>query len=629
MCGINGILSQKSINHKEILLMNQKINHRGPDDEGTFKHQNILLGSRRLSIIDLQDGHQPIFNEDKTLVIVFNGEIYNYRDLRKNLIDKGHHFKTHSDTEVILHLYEEKGAACLHKLNGMFAFAIYDIRNKELFLARDRLGKKPLFYWKDQDQFVFSSELKAILHAFPLKRSISVEALELYFALTFIPAPFTIFEDIFKLEAGHYMKISADLQYDISQYWKIDGDDSESSNSLNLGNHKKKIIELLSDAVELRMISDVPLGAFLSGGIDSSIIVGLMSEISGKKIQTFTIGNKEKSYDESAKAEFVAKYFKTDHHTFIIQDDDYLSILDRAINDFDEPFADSSALPTYLVSEFARQQVKVILTGDGGDEVFAGYNRYLVFKYLEKYMLLPLIVRNYIIRPIFNNLPVSSKYRKFVKVKKIVNNEGKNIFDQYHAMQRLGFSERDLADILLDNNKSDYTRSFVYEKYNMINYASNLNKILQTDLTIGLEGDMLVKVDRMSMLNSLEARCPFLDYRLVEYSFKIPAELKLYHGQLKYLLKECFREKIPPGILAAPKQGFEIPIGNFISNQLQPKIQNFLKSDLLNTLRLVDLNKITKINQKHLLGIDKSFQLWTFFVFANWVENFQNFIEIK
>lgn len=628
MCGINGIISKDRLNIETIQLMNKQIYHRGPDEEGIYQSDKVMLGIRRLSIIDLEEGSQPIYNENNSMVIVFNGEIYNYQHLKNQLIERGHKFRTDSDTEVILHLYEEKGENCLQDLNGMFVFAIYDMVKQEIFIARDRLGKKPLYYCFIDNHFIFSSELKSILKVFPERRSLSPQAIELYFSLTFIPAPYTIFQDIYKLEPAYFMKVDLNLKYKISSYWSLQSVIERENEIDDYDNYKKTIKDILYNSVELRMIADVPLGAFLSGGIDSSIVVGLMSEISSKKIRTFTIGHKFKAYDESKNAEQTAKHFATDHHVFFIDDDRYLEILDKVINNFDEPFADSSALPTYLVSEFARREVKVVLTGDGGDEIFGGYNRYLIFYYLKKYLIIPSILRKLLIRPLTNFLPTTTGMsRTFSKVKKVVNNEGVSAFDQYYYLQRMGYSEEELIRIFKRRESLGFARSLSLAKFEEVNTRSIYDKIFYTDIVIGLEGDMLVKVDRTTMLNSLEARCPFLDYRLIEYAFTIPDQYKINRGRLKYILKDTFKYLLPQEIYHQPKRGFELPIGYFLKNPLREKFQQYLNLEILKALGLINLELISDLYDTHSAGIDKSYQLWTFFVFANWIAKFQNYIK--
>jgi asparagine synthase (glutamine-hydrolysing) len=628
MCGINGIFSQKPLEqNSRIHLMNECIVHRGPDDEGIFQEKNIALGMRRLSIIDLGQGHQPIFNEDKRFVIVFNGEIYNYRELRKALVERGHIFATNTDTEVIVHLFEEKKEKCLDDLNGMFAFAIFDRIKNELFLARDRVGKKPLFYCIEDGRFIFASELKSILAVSPRKRALSHQAIELYFAFTFIPAPHTIFEQIFKLEPGTFLEISGDLSLNKKCFWNLPEIVSQSNKVTDYSRCSGNLKKSLYDAVEKRMIADVPLGAFLSGGIDSTIIVAIMAELDTKPIKTFTIRNAVKTYDESAKARAVAQKYKTDHTEWTVDNDYIVDKIDYILNNFDEPFADSSALPSYIVSELASRHVKVVLTGDGGDELFAGYTRYLNFDYLRKYAFLPGFLRNSIIKPLVNNAWFPGRLELEInKLRKLVNNDGKNPFEQYHYLQRLGFTQKEMAATLPGLHSVNRAESLSRAIFDALPGHSALEKALVSDIIIGLEGDMLVKLDRTSMLKSIEARSPFLDFRLIEQAFTIPDAYKLRGTNLKWILKQTFADKFPKELLQKPKMGFGIPIGRLLRHELKSQFNDLLGLPEIHSLGLFNTSNISSLFSEHCQNKDRTFQLWTFFVFAHWVKNNAHFI---
>ena len=408
MCGINGYVqySSKLNNHQIYHLikkMNNNIIHRGPDDEGIFTQDNIGLGMRRLSIIDLSTGKQPIFNEDKSLVIIFNGEIYNYKALKKEMLAKGHIFSTTSDTEVVIHCFEEYGIESFNKLKGMFAFAIYDLVQNKVIVARDRVGEKPLYYYKNPEIFLFGSELKSLMSSGMIKKNISKKALNEYLQLTYIPAPLTIFEDIYKLMPGYYMEADSDGNIKNEQYWDVKYTEEKLIGDYDLC--KKKLRSTLFNAVEECMVSDVPIGAFLSGGIDSTIIVGIMSKISSRLIDTFTIGFKEKQYDESGRALAASKLHKTNHHIYYLEYGNVLSELDKLLNNIDEPFADSSLIPTYMVSNYANQHVKTVLTGDAGDELFGGYSKYLIGYYSDKYKKIPKWLRSSVIEKVLDTLP--------------------------------------------------------------------------------------------------------------------------------------------------------------------------------------------------------------------------------
>jgi asparagine synthase (glutamine-hydrolysing) len=623
MCGINGIVVKNGpIDDGLILAMNRKIVHRGPDEEGVYREPCCHMGMRRLSIIDLADGHQPIFSEDGRYAIVFNGEIYNYRTLRSGLVARGHHLTTNSDTEVIVHLYEEKKEKCLDDLNGMFAFAIYDRIGKELFIARDRLGKKPLYYTLENGRFLFASELKSLYEVSPAKRRLCLEAVESFFALTFIPSPLTIFEGVHKLPPGHYMKIGPDLSCSVRKYWDLADTIGRSPLQTDHESCKKTIRDLLTDSISLRMISDVPLGVFLSGGVDSSIILSVMSELSPAPIRSFSIGNTVKSYDESQKAIQIARHFRAEHTEWMVDNDYICSVVDKVTLNFDEPFADSSALPTYVVAELARKNVTVVLTGDGGDEVYAGYTRYLIYNYLRWYRALPGFLRNGIIRPLVNALPAPASFMLLMnKVKKIANSEGADAFEQYHDMQRLGYSESGIRELLAASAKTGSIKELTRAKFDAPAGASDLARCLYADIAINLPGDMLAKLDRTSMQNSLEARCPFLDYRLVEHSFTIPDSYKMRGNRLKAILKETFEGRFPPGFLDKPKMGFGIPIGLFLRNELRDRMWSIVRSQALRDSGLFNMNYVENLFKGHLSGRDRTFQLWPVYVFGLWLEN--------
>jgi len=631
MCGINGIFSLKPLDQdSEIHLMNNCIIHRGPDDEGIFQSSYIALGMRRLSIIDIKQGHQPIFNEDKRFVIVFNGEIYNYKELRDGLIKRGHVFATNTDTEVIIHLFEDKKEKCLDDLNGMFAFAIYDCKKNELFLARDRVGKKPLYYCIDNGRFLFASELKSILAVSAHTWALSTQAIELYFAFTFIPAPHTIFENIFKLEPGTFLKISDDFSLEKKCFWNLTEIVTKSEKIPDYTSCSNTLKQLLYDAVEKRMIADVPLGAFLSGGIDSTIIVAIMAELDTKPIKTFTIRNAIKTYDESAKAREVAHKYKTDHTEWTVDNDYIVDKINLILNNFDEPFGDSSALPTYIVSELASRHVKVVLTGDGGDELFAGYTRYLNFEYLRKYSLLPSFIRNMIIKPLVNNVRFSGLMElKGNKLRKLVNNDGVEPFEQYHYLQRLGFSKHDFLSALPGLKPTNIAEMTSRRIFDSLIGHSPLEQALVSDIIIGLEGDMLVKVDRTSMLNSIEARSPFLDFRLLEHAFRIPDTYKLNGSKLKWILKQTFADKFSKELLRKPKMGFGIPIGRLLRHELQSPFNDLLMLPALQSLGIFNLPKISSMFSEHCNNKDWTFQLWTFFVFAQWIKNNAHYISFS
>ncbi|MCX7749874.1 MAG: asparagine synthase (glutamine-hydrolyzing) [Clostridia bacterium] len=622
MCGINGFINfvpgSKEQNANLISRMNSLITYRGPDDEGVFISESAALGMRRLAIIDLCTGNQPIFNEDGTKVIVFNGEVYNFKDLRNELLDKGHRFKTNGDTETILHAYEEYGVKCLDKLNGMFAFAIYDIKENELFIARDRAGEKPLYYYKDDERLIFASELKSIIKVFNIKKEINQKALNQYFSFTYIPAPLTIFKGIYKLEAAAYILLK-NGEFHKANYWDIVP--QENGFIQDYETCKRKLRESLFWSVEEKMISDVPLGAFLSGGIDSSIIVGVMSKLSSKPVETFNIGFKIKDFDESGKAKVVAERNKTNHHIHYLDYDDTMDALETILGTFDEPFADSSSIPTYFVSKFAREHVTVVLTGDAGDELFGGYSKYLINYYSDIYNKIPGVIRKSILEKLVYKLPDKNSFTR--KVRKVIENSSQETFSKRLALMQLGFKEGARADLLkqglIDSSSNDFVRE-VYDKYETFD---ELTKTLYTDFRIVLEGDMLVKVDRMSMLNSLETRVPLLDKNILELAFKIPPEFKIRGKEQKYILKDTFSDIIPKEVLKKGKQGFAVPIGEWFKGPLKESLLRVLSKEFIDQQGIFNYGFIKRLIEDHLNEkVNYAYPLWALYVFQNWYKKY-------
>lgn len=614
MCGINGVLLKRKANidiERQVRLMNDEIIYRGPDDEGFFSNADTALGMRRLSVIDLDTGHQPVFNEDKSKLIIFNGEIYNYKELRDDLKSKGHVFATNGDTEVLMHGYEEYGPEILEKLSGMFAAAIYDINAKELFLARDRFGKKPLHYYYDDEKFIFASELKSIINVWNLSARINKRALNIYLSLRYIPAPFTIYENIYKLEPGSCMLIKNN-EVIMKKYWDI----SRSCNKrTDYEKSKAELRELLFDAVRKRMISDVPLGAFLSGGIDSGIITGIMSKLSEKPAETFSIGFRLKDFDESAKAQKVAKLNGTNHRMKILDYDDALVFLDKILNSLDEPFADASAIPTYFVSEFAKQHVTVVLTGDGGDELFGGYSKYMINYYSEKYRKIPRFIRKHAVEPLIKAVPDNRTIIR--KIKKVVRSCNMDVFEQNLEMLKLGI--KDLKPLVCDDFLDENALDFIKEKYDYLHNDTSLGKTLYTDMKIVIEGDMMTKVDRMSMLNSIEARSPFLDEKVVELAFSLPDEFKISGRNQKKILKDAFSDMLPGGIKNQTKQGFGVPVGEWFRGPLKGMLSELLDKKTIEEQGIFKYPYIENMISEHMnFKEDRSFELWALFVFQYW-----------
>jgi asparagine synthase (glutamine-hydrolysing) len=624
MCGINGFFQYKNSYNKNkieniISEMNKQIIHRGPDEDGFFIDNNIGLGMRRLSIIDLDTGSQPIFNKDKTLAIVFNGEIYNYKSLKKDLLNKGHTFYTNSDTEVVLHCYEEYKENSFNKLNGMFVFSIYNLKSDRLIIARDRAGEKPLYYHKNNDFFIFASELKSILSTNLLKKEINKQALNQYFRLTYIPAPLTIFNNVYKLKPGHYIEINKNEEIEQKQYWNVQY--NEESLIRDYNDCKSKLRETMFKAVEEAMVADVPIGTFLSGGIDSTIITGIASQLSNKKIDTFTIGFRDKQFDESGRAKIAAEFHNTNHHIKYLEHQDILKHLDKILKNIDEPFADPSYLPTYMVSNFASDHVKTVLTGDSGDELFGGYDKYLINYYSNLYNKVPKWLRENIIEKTIYKLPDTTSFTR--KIRKVINNSNKNVFDQRKSLMCLGFGNEEIKQLFQKQYIQEDSLDFIKNYYNEVDMKNELHKTLYTDLKVVLEGDMLHKVDRTSMLNSLETRVPMLHKDVIELSVQIPAKFKINTKNKKIILKDTFKDLIPDKLFNAKKHGFRVPIDKWFKNELKSNLLNELNEERIRSEGLFNYDYIEKILNEHFTNnVNRSRELWSLFVFEKWFHEY-------
>jgi asparagine synthase (glutamine-hydrolysing) len=625
MCGINGILwnsvKESESLHKTLSQMNSEIIHRGPDQDGffTFSGPNFSLGMamRRLSIIDLSTGKQPISNEDGSITIVFNGEIYNYRQLKLKLQDQGYNFNTTSDTEVILKLYEQHGVKAFRMLDGMFAFSIYDSNINKLFIARDFFGEKPLYYTKNNKQIIWASELKSIISTIDYKPAISKKGLNLYFQLTYIPAPFTIYDGIQKLRANHYLEIDTDKgsvqEVEIDQKFE-----KSIPANYSLEDAKAQTRNLVMESVQSRAVADVPIGTFLSGGVDSSIVTWALAEHSNRKIDTFSIGFEKKSFDESDKSRTVANQIKSNHHEFIISAEDFKDHVHDILVNFDEPFADSSSLPTYLVAKKTSEFVKVALTGDGGDEVFGGYNKYYIGKLNKKYTsAIPKKLHDGIknIADPFLRSNTDKRGNRF-KVKKLlnaINYDG----DFYYNIISLGYNQEEISNYL----HPDYLFMNVLNSYkNEIGTSSNtLTDFRNIDRKLSLEGDMLVKVDRTSMLTSLESRAPFLNKELWNFTSQLPESYLMKGWDKKHLLKEAFKENFPENFLNKSKQGFGVPVGDWLRGHLAPELRSYIELSFLESQGIFNSENITKLVKYHLEGKeDNTFKVWAFFCFQKW-----------
>jgi asparagine synthase (glutamine-hydrolysing) len=617
MCGICGIFEpgrETAIDCATLKAMADSMQHRGPDDEGFYSNPGIGLGFRRLSIIDLSGGHQPLSNETGTVWIAFNGEIYNFEELNQRYLSKGHHFRTRSDTETIVHLYEELGERCFAELRGMFGLALWDARRKRLLLARDRVGKKPLFYSWDGRRLVFASEIKAMWPAGGLSIEMDLEAFSDYFSFQYVPAPKTIYRDIRKLRAGHYLVIDKDGIREVS-YWDIRFDQPR---QLSEEEWCERFLEEYRVAVKSRLVSDVPLGAFLSGGVDSSSVVALMNEFQ-PPVTTCSIGFTDQSYDEAADARRFAEGLGAKHFEQIVQPH-AVDLLPKLAWHYDEPFADSSAVPTYYVSRMARQQVTVALSGDGGDESFAGYRRYkLTMRENQLRSHVPAAVRRAIFGPLGRMYPKLGWAPRVFRAKSTFQSLARDPIEGYFygisccppAMksQLLG---ADVQKALAGYDSADVLR----EHYDRMDIADPLSRIQYVDIKTYLVDDILVKVDRASMANSLEVRCPLLDHKLMELIAQMPSGLKLRHGKGKYIFKKALEPILPADVLTRGKKGFAVPVAEWFRGELKEFAYEALFSQqdgLLNRAFLTGCWKQHQRGQR-----DWSALLWCVLMFRTW-----------
>ncbi|MFQ5456018.1 MAG: asparagine synthase (glutamine-hydrolyzing) [Nitrospirota bacterium] len=622
MCGICGIFyfNKNQVVDKALLVgMRDQLTHRGPDDAGIYLNQNIGLGHRRLSIIDLDGGHQPIHNEDKSIWVILNGEIYNFKDLRDYLISKGHKFCTNTDTEVIVHLYEEKGDDFVNSLRGMFAFALWSNREKKLILGRDRVGKKPLYYYCNDKYIIFASEIKSILEDKTIKKYVDTASIDQYISFGYILAPRSIFKGINKLPAGHILFCTPE-NISIKEYWDINFDFQQEK---SVGYYEEKLHELLKESVTVRLISDVSLGAFLSGGIDSSTIVALMNEIidKGNDIITTSIGFYEDAYNELSDAKIVSSAYQTIHYEHIVSPD-ILDVINILSYHFDEPFADSSAIPTYYVSNIARKHVTVALSGDGGDEIFAGYSRHFVERWEN-------VIRR-IISPLGHTLAskIAEIYPDSIKGATSVRNI---TYPSDEALARkhthLLFSEED-KKLLFTNELQNATKDNLYYEpfrhfYHKAGNVDPLTRALYVDIKTYLTDDILVKVDRMSMANSLEVRAPILDHKFLEFAATIPPHLKLKGLKGKIILKNTMKNILPPAILKKKKQGFRVPIKLWLGNELKEMAENLLFDGRLRERGFFNEDYVRKIWSVYLNGNTMlAYKIWILLMFELWHRRF-------
>jgi len=650
MCGISGEINfnKKEVKPEVIRRMCDVLAHRGPDDEGmVFLRGDRLfevkrpfpthlgesgfevgLGHRRLSIIDLSSAaHQPMCNEDGRIWIVFNGEIYNFQEIREGLEKKGHRFKSKSDTEMILHAYEEWGVECLNRFRGMFAFAVWDSNLKQLFLARDRLGKKPLVYLNQNGRFAFASEIKALLQIPEIDRKVNNRALHHYLTYQYVPSPDSIFEGIKKLPPAHYLLYDSHGNLKIERYWRLNYN-SQEKRKADVEELCEIIREKLEESVKLRLISDVPLGAFLSGGIDSSLIVGLMAKNGGPPVKTFSIGFEEQEFNELEYARIVSNHFGTDHHEFVVKPN-AIEILPKLVWHYNEPFADSSAIPTYYVSKLTREYVKVVLTGDAGDENFAGYPRYLRSKYVSWFTRLPEKMRRSLLPAFLRILSQSPWRRKTLNrladfMEMLSSHQGRNYAEQikiFNKKEKDGVYSEDFSRQVKGMDPLDY----LINKYEEGDTDDPLEKLLYLDMTTYLPEDLLVKMDIATMANSLEARVPFLDHQLMEFVATISPRLKLKGNIAKYILKETFSDFLPPPILTRRKMGFGVPVARWFRNELKDYIHQILLDRRTLSRGYFRREGVEQLLSEHLsLRYDHSSKIWAILFLEMWFRIFMD-----
>ena len=627
MCGITGIVRTDGapIDRDLLARMNQAIGHRGPDEDGFYFDDGVGLAMRRLAIIDLKSGQQPIHNADRTAWIVFNGEIYNYRDLRKELEFRGHRFYTDSDTEAIIHAYDEYGTDCPRYLRGMFALAIWDTRDKSLFLARDRVGKKPLLYAQVNGQLIFGSEFMALLQYPDISREVNYEAIHHYLSFICVPAPLTAYQHIRKLEPGHSLRWK-NGEIELNRYWQIDFSKKVSISEEEAG---ERVVDLLRDAVRVRLMSEVPLGAFLSGGVDSSAVVALMAAESSEKVKTFSVGFEEQDFSELHHARRVAEYVGSDHHEFIVRPD-AMEILPTLLEHYGEPYADSSAIPTYYVSRETRKHVTVALNGDGGDECFAGYERYVGMNVAQQYAkLVPAIVRRGLLRNLANGLPqIESRKNPLRKLQRFAAAGARSPAHRYLSWVS-AFDEQAKLNLYSSEFRAETasfsTVGFLEPWFAKANGAGIIDASLLADTMTYLPNDLLVKMDIASMTVSLEARSPFLDHHLMEFAASLPERLKLRRMTTKYLLKRVLRRFVPEENLTRAKMGFGVPISQWFRGSMRQFLQETLLSERALSRGLFDRDAVRRLIAEHVdKKVNHDQRLWALLMLELW---FQRFID--
>jgi asparagine synthase (glutamine-hydrolysing) len=621
MCGICGEWNLAGVNRETVYRMAQSIRHRGPDDDGFYFEPQIALASRRLSIIDLNTGKQPISNEEEQIWIVFNGEIYNYRELRDDLIARGHNFRTQTDTEVIIHLYEEYGVEAVKRLHGMFTFAIWDKPRQRLFIARDPLGQKHLYYRYQGDYFAFGSEIKALL--IDNQSQLNTRAMHHILSLRYIPDDDTLFQGIYKLPAAHYLLLD-DGKLNIAPYWELRYYPKRQGTEINLTAHLR---ELLVKTVQSHMLSDVPLGAFLSGGIDSSLITAIMATLSNQPVKTFSIGVKEDDFNELPYARMVAEQYHTEHHEFIVESN-LIATLPEMMWHMEEP-VDPFAFGVYSLAKLAAQHVKVALGGDGGDEMFAGYDRYFGNRIVNLYRIIPSPVRNHLLEPVIKNLPDNFSYNnKVQKLRWLVSMSHVSECERYAQSATFlrfhhGHKKALYTDSLWASLSGVNSLDCLMRYYNMPNATEPIDKMLFTDVQTRLADHLLMVNDRMTMAHSLEGRSPYVDDQLVEFIATLPTSLKLKGRRLKHILREVARQYLPKAVVERPKRGFSFPLAYWFRRDLHMPTQRiFLESQMVQA-GYFRQSAMQAMLDEHAVGkTDHNYRLWLLLNMELWYRQF-------
>ena len=629
MCGITGWATLDSHTPppegaEELLhAMCERMVHRGPDSEGLFASRGVALGMRRLAIIDLVTGEQPAFNEDRSVAVVLNGEIYNYRELRADLERRGHAFRSASDTEVLPHLYEEYGDAMVRELNGMFAFALWDSRRRRLLIARDRFGEKPLYWGVFDNTLLFASEPKVLLAHPAVKPALNLQALRQYLSFDYVPAPLSIYEGINKLPAAHELTLT-DGQVTVERYWRLSYKTVDPLPSVD--DAAEHLRELMADAVRMRLVSDVPLGVLLSGGVDSSTVAALAVAASTEAVKTFSISFAEASFDESTYARGVAKFLGTDHHEERLSANLAANLVSEIGAWMDEPFSDPSLVPTYLLSRFTRKHVTVALGGDGGDELFAGYPMYAGLRWAEFYKRVPRLLRTGIIEPIVRLMPVKTKNLSFdYKALRFITGAKYDAVARHHVWFGSFTPEEQLQ--LLTPEALATTDSEIYAQARQIAEECDsddlVTRMQSVDTRLYLAEDILTKVDRASMAVSLEVRAPFLDPRVAEFAASLPCHYKLRGHQTKYILKKAVHGLVPPFVTRRGKKGFGVPVAEWLKVKLRPLARDLLSPERVRRAGVFNADYVARLQDEHERGVANHRKLlWTLLMFELWRESF-------